>query len=164
MLKRLLSLIVILFVAFNFNASAQKADPWIIQAYKEMYGRQPTTWELNIKNYNLGSWNNYPQLKEYIKEYQNSMQSNGYTVSVTALANNQSKVTFLQNGTAVAVGLIGNDAGSLIGNDAGSLVGNDGASLAAISFADVATKFTQASGIKYVKASGRGRIVFKKRH
>jgi hypothetical protein len=164
MLTRVFSLIVILIMTCTFETSAQKADPWIIQAYKEMYGRQPTTWELNINNYNLGSWNNYPELKRYVQEYQSSMQNNGYTVSLKALANNQTRVTFLQNGTAVAAGLIGNDAGSLVGNDGASLIGNDVAGLAAISFADVSTKFTQASGIKYVKASGRGRIVFKKRH
>jgi hypothetical protein len=163
MLKRLFTLIVILMIAFSFDASAQKADPWIIQAYNELYKRQPSTWELNINNYNLGSWNNYPELKGYIQQYQKSLQNNGYTVSLKPLANNQSQVTFLQNGTAVAVGLIGNDAGSLVGNDGASLIGNDSGGLATISFADVATKFSQAAGIKYLKTSGRGRIVFKKR-
>lgn len=53
------------------SARAQSCDPWIIQAYGELFGRKPTAAECNISNYNNGSWNNYDQLKGYIKAYNN---------------------------------------------------------------------------------------------
>ncbi|MCY7290837.1 MAG: hypothetical protein LH615_01525, partial [Ferruginibacter sp.] len=67
--KLLLTIIICIF-SFSF-VNAQ--DPWIIQVYKELHNRQPSAWELNIKNYNLGTWNNYGELKSYIQEYQNSL-------------------------------------------------------------------------------------------
>ncbi|TCJ12653.1 hypothetical protein EPD60_15420 [Flaviaesturariibacter flavus] len=50
-------------------AHAQNCDPWIKQAYKELFGREPNGTECNIRNYNNGSWNSYDQLKGYIKTY-----------------------------------------------------------------------------------------------
>ena len=53
---------------YNRNRSSTtgvKGDPWIFQAYCELYNRTPTALEVNIGNYNQGSWNNYGELKNY---------------------------------------------------------------------------------------------------
>jgi len=61
------------FVLFAGFAYAQdNCDPWITAIYKQVYNRQPSSEECNIKNYNNGSWSNYQQLTDYIKKYQNS--------------------------------------------------------------------------------------------
>lgn len=174
MLKKIFFTGLLFIFLFNINVKAQSPDPWIIQAYKEMYGRQPSAWELNINNYNLGSWNNYNELKKYIVEYHSSLRNDGYNAKTILLDKNQSATIFYQNGAAVAGALISNKAGSILGEnglglisvDHARLIGMDHASLqklAAVSFADVSTKFTQAAGIKYLKASGRGRLIMKKR-
>ena len=50
-----------LLIAFFFSLSVAKlntqqlkGDPWIFQVYKELWGRQPNSWELNMRNYNNG--------------------------------------------------------------------------------------------------------------
>jgi len=50
------------------NVQAQ-CDPWIVQAYKELYGRTPNANECNIRHYNNGSWNSYSELVMYIKKF-----------------------------------------------------------------------------------------------
>ncbi len=176
MLKRFFIAFFLIITVCSLKTLAQQVtgDPWIFQTYKELYNRQPSAWELNIKNYNLGSWNSYDELKRYVQEYQNSLRLENYTVKTTGLKNNQSAAIFYQNGTPVASALISNAGGYLVGNDGASLIGNDSAgligldgstlrNLSVLSFADMATKFTQASGMRYIKASGRGRLVMKKR-
>src|SRR5215210_4790016 len=96
---RKIACIVALFVlAFNLQSKAQKGDPWIYQAYQEEYHRQPTAFELNIKNYNNGSWNNYGELKNYIKQYQAAIKSKNIVITLTPSANNTSTLAFWQKG------------------------------------------------------------------
>lgn len=64
--KLLLLLAIVCFCQFSF---AQNCDPWVVQAYNQLYGRKPTAQECNIKNYNNGSWNNYCELVGYIAAY-----------------------------------------------------------------------------------------------
>ena len=51
-----------------------KGDPWIFQAYAELYDRAPRALELNINLYNGGTWNSYAELKGYVQEMQNALQ------------------------------------------------------------------------------------------
>ena len=67
----LLSLVTVL--AFTYVQA--QCDPWIIQAYKELYGRTPSATECNIRNYNNGSWNSYGELISYIKNYKGAASS-----------------------------------------------------------------------------------------
>ena len=161
----------------TLTAQTLTGDPWIFQVYKELWGRQPSAWELNINNYNSGSWNNYGELKNYIKDYQYSLQSQSYKTSVVSVANNRSVVGFYQNGQQIAVTLIGNDGGTLISNDVArligndsagspaSLVGNDGASIQLKNMAGVyfgSMYGTLSAGSKRIKTSGKGSIIIRK--
>lgn len=162
---------LITFLSIHVSAQKLIGDPWIFQAYKEMYGRSPNAFELNINNYNLGSWNNYGELKKYIQEF----QSNGYNIKTTALPNDQSAVVYWEDNQPVAWALISNKGGGLIGDATSTLISVDHArlmgvdpavlkDLPVISYADVNSKSLMAvkkSSAK--KASGRGRIIFKKR-
>lgn len=162
-------------LSFNFSVSAQlTGDPWIFNAYKELYGRQPNAWELNINNYNLGSWNNYSELKTYVQQYQNSMSKKGISIKTTNLANNEAAVILSENGYPAASALISNTSGSLIGNDgagafpkdAAKLIGIDAGTLKnlpVVSFGTVGTKYLASSGTKVIPASGRGTLVIKKK-
>ena len=49
-------------------------DPFIIRLYQKLYSRYPNAWELNVQNYNKGSWSNYGTLKRYISEYQDNLK------------------------------------------------------------------------------------------
>src|ERR1043165_1695557 len=62
--------------AYNRNRPGNhlKGDPWIFQAYAELYDRPPRALELDINLYNGGSWNNYNELKGYIQQTQNALQ------------------------------------------------------------------------------------------
>lgn len=162
-----------LIMLLNINANTQNltGDPWIFQAYKELYGRSPTAFELNINNYNLGSWNSYPELKKYIQEF----QGNGYNIKVTTLTNDRSAAVFYEGNDPVAIALISNKGGGLISEnstalisvDHARLIGSDHATLNGlplVSFTDVNSKSLLGVSKKSArKASGRGKIVFKKR-
>ena len=56
-MKKKLFIALLLFFSATLTTQAQslKGDPWIFNAYKDLYNRQPNAWELNIKNYNKGS-------------------------------------------------------------------------------------------------------------
>lgn len=57
----------------TLNLFSQSCDPWITQAYKELYNRAPSSSECNIYNYNKGSWNGYDQLKGYIRKFNDAL-------------------------------------------------------------------------------------------
>jgi hypothetical protein len=59
----------------SFTTNAQKCDPWIVQAYSELYGETATSTECVIQNYNNGSWGSYDELKRYIQAYVNRTYS-----------------------------------------------------------------------------------------
>jgi hypothetical protein len=171
-MKKLFILVAFFTIAFNFYGSAQtlKGDPWIFDAYREIYSRQPNAFELNIKNYNNGSWNNYEELKNYIKEYQASLSNQKMVIKTAVINKDKSLAGFFYNGKQIAASvvthqggnLIGMDGASLIGNDAGSLVGPDGGT---ISFKNLPTvRFSSSSSYslkagKVIKTSGKGVLV-----
>jgi len=64
-----------LWILLAFTSAQAQCDPWIIQAYKELYGRTPNATECNIRNYNNGSWNSYNELVSYIKKYKGAVSS-----------------------------------------------------------------------------------------
>ena len=59
-------LIAGMFVLLGSSVFAQSCDPWIVSIYKQLYNRQPTAQECNIRNYNNGSWSSYQQLTDLI--------------------------------------------------------------------------------------------------
>lgn len=61
-----------LLLCTGFAFAQVNCDPWITAIYKQLYNRQPSSAECNIQNYNNGSWSNYQQLTDYIKNYQSS--------------------------------------------------------------------------------------------
>jgi hypothetical protein len=164
----------------NRSGSYLKGDPWLFKAYCELYNRVPTVWELNIKNYNNGSWNSYEELKNYIRQYFASLSSNrlevkvGKVRSATTIAD--MAAVFLLDGRVVAIDLIGNDAGSLkavggpeliskgvtgvIGQNGASLISDDGSTLKnlqGVSFSGYSLKSEQ--GAKKIKTAGKTTLV-----
>lgn len=105
----------------NFNTKTSpakkaelKGDPWIFQAYKELFNRQPCAWELNVKNYNDGSWKNYAELKKYVKEFRASMDKLGIALKTTDAKNNNSYVIFEKDGKVLGIDLVSNDGGNVV--------------------------------------------------
>ncbi|MDQ6756738.1 MAG: hypothetical protein M3004_07360, partial [Bacteroidota bacterium] len=78
-MKKFIFILSVFVSAFTINVHAQTGDPWIKQIYKTLYMREPNAVEYNIQNYNGGSWNNYNELQEYIKQYTNSLRKSGIT-------------------------------------------------------------------------------------
>lgn len=116
--------LAIIFCSITFSTlSAQTltGDPWIFQAYKEMYNRQPNALEINIRNYNSGSWNNYGELKQYILQFQTSLLQSGITIS-TVFVKNVAVVGIRQNGQQVAVAALSLTGGQIVANDGATIV------------------------------------------
>jgi hypothetical protein len=105
-----------------------KGDAWIFQLYKELYNRQPNAWELNIKNYNNGSWDNYAQLKTYIQQYQNALKQNNIEIK-TGTMGDKDVVWFYVNGKPEAVNLVSRDAGSVIAAGGDNVIAAGGGNL-----------------------------------
>ena len=171
MYKKSIFALLFLMLAFNLNSGAQqlKGDPWIFKVYKELWGIQPNAWELNIKNYNGGSWNSYAELKKYVSQYQNSMTTQGLSVSVKSLGDVKVAVVFNQNGRSIAVDLITNDGGTLIAAGAGNIAINSGSNLLAnagivvnanLAGASFGSRYTLQSGnTKVIPTSGQGALI-----
>ena len=168
--KKLYFALLLFILAVNFNASAQlKGDPWIFKVYKELWGIQPNAWELNIKNYNGGSWNSYAELKKYVSQYQNSMTTQGLTVSVKNISDVNFAVVFNQNGRSIAVDLITNDGGTIKVAGAGNIALISGANLLAnagivvnanLAGATFGSRYTlQSEGTKVIQTSGKGALI-----
>jgi hypothetical protein len=125
----------------------------------------------------LGSWNNYRELKNYVKEYQETMNKNGLTTKTAAIGD-KSLVAFDMVGKTVAVDLVSNTGGNIIaagGNNVKAAVGgliiaggagniiSGGAgnfsSLAGVTHQNIFS--TLSEGAKAYKASGKGVLCFK---
>lgn len=171
MIKKLFFATMLFVLAFNFSVSAQlKGDPWIFNAYKELYGRQPNPLELNIKLYNSGSWNNYAELKNYVQQFQNSLQQQQWKISYATVKDN-SVVGLYENGKQIAVDFISHNggtiisggAGNIISGGAGNVIGQDGAGIATKNLPGLgfANSYTLQSGVKAAK-SGKGALVIRR--
>jgi len=173
MKKNFLITAIIVFSALTFalKASAQlKGDSWIFSAYQELYHRQPNAWELNIHNYNNGSWNNYDELRRYVKMYQISLRNNNLTVSTTMLASGNLVALFNQNGISIAADLITNDGGSIIAQGGGNIVAQGGGNVISTNgsnFVDLkgvsfGSKYqTLSVGTTIIPASGNGALIIR---
>ncbi|HEY8659513.1 MAG TPA: hypothetical protein VIL78_10775, partial [Hanamia sp.] len=135
------------------------------------YSRQPNAWELNIQNYNGGSWNNYGELKTYVLQYQSSMSNQGLSISTSLLPGGNIAVFFVQGGKSIAVDLIAQDGGTLIAAGAGNIALNSGANflskvgitvksdLAGVYFG---SKYAvQSTGTKVIPVSGKGALIIR---
>jgi hypothetical protein len=175
MIKRMAFVLAVCVLVFNFSLKAQnlKGDPWIFQVYQETYNRQPSAWELNINNYNSGSWNNYAELKKYVQEYQASIKNSGLSIGTQKSGNDKLLVGFVENGKLLAVNLISSDGGKVIAAGGGNVVAAGGgnavaagganfrfdANTAGVSFGG---KYQTVSGAKrIIPASGKGALVIK---
>ncbi len=168
--------------AYNNNKPGAhlKGDPWIFKAYCEIYNRVPTGWELNIRNYNNGSWSNYDELKKWIRDYFSALAANRIEVKMAKPKSSRTvaemAVVFIIDGKVTAADLIGNDAGSikatggnemalkgitsLIGLDGGTLISDDGSTLKnlqGVQFSGYGLKSEE--GAKKVKTAGKTTLV-----
>lgn len=177
----------------NYQSSLKtpvlNGDPWIFQSYKELYNRAPNALELNIKNYNGGTWSSYAELKQFVQDFQSSMRQAGMTVS-TAYVNNMAVVGIRQNGQQIAVAALSLNGGQIISNDgasiisggagniisggagniisggAGNLIGQDGAGITispAMGGISFGSSYTLASENTRVIKSGKGSLIISKK-
>lgn len=172
MLKKRTLLFAFAFAAVTLQLSAQqvKGDPWIFQAYKELYSRQPTAWEVNINLYNQGRWNNYNELKQYVQNYQASLSGSSLSISTQKVDNNRTAVVFNQNGRSIAVDLITNDGGTIIAQGGGNVINAGGANLIASGGGNLkdlpgaslgSNRQLMAGDKKIIKTSGSGAIIIR---
>lgn len=148
-------------------------DPWIHQAYVEMYRRQPTAWELNIYNYNNGSWSNYNELKQYIRDYHASLSKAGLSINTKDISGGQTLVGFNLTGKQVALDLVSTSDGKVIAAGGANVVAAGGANVVAAGGANLqvnanmAGVFTgnrytvQSAGTTVVPTSGKGALIIK---
>lgn len=162
------------------KGSPLQGDPWIFQIYNELYNRNPNALEVNIKNYNGGSWGNYADLKNHVQEFQSSLLQAGITIS-TAFVNNVAIVGFNQNGQQIAVAALSLNGGQIVANDgativsggagnivsggAGNLIGQDGAGIiinSAMGGISFGNSYTILSENTRVVKSGKGSLIIRK--
>ncbi len=112
-------------VANNAQAG-QCRDPWVTQAIQQVTGRAPTgnheSGDCNIKNFNNGHWNSYPELVGYVQKYS---RGNSAMPNASALAGNA-------NRPSVAAGNLYNNPNAIVAagggnfNNANKLIGDGG--------------------------------------
>lgn len=155
------------------HAVVPYGDPWIHQAYVELYNRQPTAWELNIYNYNNGSWNNYNELKQYIKDYQSALSKAGLSINTKNVNGGQTLVGFNLNGKQVALDLVSTSDGKVIAAGGANVVAAGGANLVAAGGANLQVNANmagvvtgnrysvQSAGTTVVPTSGKGALIIR---
>lgn len=161
-----------------------KGDPWIFQAYCELYSRAPISLELNIGNYNGGSWSSYAELKNFIQQYQSALTNSGIQViAAKVLAKNGGAImkdyegaVFKKNGKVIAVSLLAKNegkmvaagggnveafgAGNLVGNDGAGLIGLDGSTLSRLPGANISTGNYNLKSGNVIRTAGKSALVF----
>ena len=160
---------------------ALKGDPWIFQAYKELYNRQPNAWELNVNNYNSGSWKNYAELKSYIRDFESSISRQRLDIKTGPWANNNVVVGFFINGQQVAVNVVAAGGGNVVAAGGANVVAAGGANVVAAGGGNVVAAgggnilvntnmagvnfggryVTQSAGTRVVTTSGKGALIIK---
>ncbi len=160
-----------------YKSGGLKGDPWIFKIYSELYNRNPNALELNIKNYNAGSWNNYNELKQYVQDFQASLRQAGITISTT-IVKDVAIIGINQNGQQVAVAALSTNAGQIIASNgtaivaggagnivaggAGNLIANDGASIkinSAMGGIGFGSSYTLQSENSRIVKSGKGALI-----
>jgi hypothetical protein len=153
-------------------AQAQCRDPWLNQIYRQLYNRAPVgqgeSCECNIKLYNNGSWANYQELTNFVKQLQQTGLRFGYaplgnnTVMAVAQGNLIQAVSVLDaNGNLVAAG-----GGNLVAAGGGNLVAAGGGNLTGLRAATPGFGFgsgysVQSGEKRRLPTSGKGAIVIK---
>lgn len=94
---------------YNNNRSGEhlKGDPWIFMAYAELFDRAPNAFELNIKLYNNGSWNNYDELRNYVRNTQAVFQRVAAVVKQVSDGNGNF-LAIIQRAAKTAVSVVSN--------------------------------------------------------
>jgi len=159
-----------------------KGDPWIFQAYYELYSRVPNPIELNINLYNGGSWNNYGQLKSYIQQYQSSLAQNNLKMVSGKVKEKDAVALVDNNNNVLAVSLVSPNGGQVISPGGANVIASGGGNVISPGGGNVispgganftfnnntaglnigAGYSTQSTGVKRViKTAGKGSIVVK---
>jgi hypothetical protein len=158
-----------------------KGDPWIFQVYKELYNRRPNAWELNVKNYNNESWNNYGELKNYIQEFQNTTRKQNLDIKTGPWTNDNVVVGFFINGQQVAVNVVSAGGGNVVAAGGANVVSAGGANVVSAGGANVVAAGggnilvntgmagvsfggrygVQSSGSKIITTSGKGAMIIR---
>ena len=147
-----------------------KGDPWIIQIYNELYNRTPSAWEVNIQNYNGGSWNNYNELKKYIQDFQSALRKLNVDITVKDAGNGNAVAFLTENGQAKAVAMVSSNGGQVIAAGGGNVIaaggGNvispGGANLQDLAAMNFGSRYTvQSAGTKVIPTSGKGAIIIR---
>ena len=151
-----------------------KGDPWIFRAYTELYGRNPSAWEVNIQNYNNGAWGSYDQLKSYIQQYQNSLSQNNVRIVVGSTPNGSTAAVITDNNSKpIAATIISRDGGSVISAGGGNVISAGGGNVvsagglnlqiqqntAGISFGSDRT--IQSAGTRVIPTAGKTKLVIR---
>ena len=107
-------------------------DPWIFELYNSMYFRQPNALELNIHNYNNGSWGSKSELKHYIIDFQNSLKSQNIVIAIGSTRNNgQLVVGLVINGQLAAASIVAAGGGNIVAAGGGNIVAAGGGNIVA---------------------------------
>ena len=129
-------------ITAKYQRSGPCRDPWISYAHADVSAHTDSvhgvgdSGQCNKYWYNNGSWSNYTELYNAVREYRNSLarscvsyatkfQRDGTRVDY-AVIDGTMFGTISKNGN-----LIGNDGGTLLSDLGSGLIGNDGSTLAA---------------------------------
>jgi len=155
----------------SLSPASVTGDPWITSIYKTVYNRQPNCWELNINNYNGGSWGSYDELTKYIRDFQNNLQKSGVTIETAMLSKDRSLVAFKKDGAYIAANILSNTNGSIIAGGAGNIIAGGAGNIiagGAGNLIDLVSGKIIASGggnaisnTASIIAGGAGNIIFK---
>ncbi|HPH36309.1 MAG TPA: hypothetical protein PL108_01530 [Sediminibacterium sp.] len=148
----------------TLSPASVTGDPWITAIYKSLYQRLPNSWELNIYNYNGGSWKSYDELTSYIRDFQLNLQKNGIIIETAMLSVDKSLVAFKKDGVYIAANLLSNKNGSIIAAGGGNIVAAGGGNIVAAGGGNIVAAGggnIVAAGGGNIVAAGGGNIVFK---
>lgn len=157
----------------NKSGNFLKGDPWVFQAYVELYNRIPNAWEVNIQNYNNGSWGSYADLKNYIKQYQTAMRKNGITTKAGTLNNNTAVVFTDNSNNVLAVNLVKLDGGQVISAGGGNVISAGGGNVISAGGGNITINHStpgvsfggdrtiQSTGTRVVATAGKSKLVIR---
>jgi hypothetical protein len=156
-------------------------DPWIFRAYKELYKREPNAFELNVQNYNNGSWRNYNELRKYIRDFQSALARQNAEFKTAPFTDGNVVVGLFIDGKQVAVDVISPNGGLVVAAGGANAVAAGGAnaiptgginviapgggnvivnnSMAGVTFGN--RYVTQSAGTRVLTTSGKGALIIR---
>ncbi|HEY0667962.1 MAG TPA: hypothetical protein VGD22_07290 [Sphingobacteriaceae bacterium] len=136
------------------SPSMVTGDPWIMEIYQKTYGRRPNSWELNIRNYNNGSWSSYDELAGYIRQFQKSLSDNGLVIE-TALLNDRYNLVAIKKGNEyLSANILENKGGNVVAAGGANVISAGGANVVSAGGANVVS-----AGGANVVAAGGGNVI-----